>query len=263
MQVVELDSIMPLFGFSFETNVSAAVMPDFDYERVFTEKAIVKRNDMSSQDLMRTYPLLVPALMSIIVGHTLTIHPLPPLPMSEDPAWNKLAPTFLWPLDGREQQQQLFEPMVAAGAGGDQHDDNKLDRISSHSLTVVASNDSDTSVKARQADEVIRKHYLYYAFMRLAGFSDKQIIARKTQKKMTPKKRPLATVAAFCSVGSTLLRHPERKAIVVSVMKNDRFANPSFSQQQPSSRHRPFSALPSMKTDSPLRQTMTYQALQV
>lgn len=254
IQVAELDSIMPLFDFSFETNVSTAVMPDFDYERVFTEKALVKQRDLSSQELMRTYPLLVPALMSIIVGQTLTMHPLPHFPMSDEPAWDKLAPTFLWP------SNDYFEPVVAAGAGGDQDDNGQLDRVSSHSLALGASSpssDSTNTVVGTHSDEVIRKHYIYYAFMRLAGFSDKQIIARKMQKKVTPKKRPLATVAAFCSVGTTLLRHPERKTMLCTVMKNDHFANPSWSQSSSSSsRHlRPFSAI---KNNSPVTQNLPY-----
>lgn len=258
IQVAELDSIMPLFDFSFETNVSTAVMLDFDYERVFTEKALVKQRDLSSQELMRTYPLLVPALMSIIVGQTLTMHPLPHFPMSDEPAWDKLAPTFLWP------SNDYFEPVVAAGAGGDQDDNGQLDRVSSHSLTLGASSpssDSTNTVVGTHSDEVIRKHYIYYAFMRLAGFSDKQIIARKMQKKVTPKKRPLATVAAFCSVGTTLLRHPERKTMLCTVMRNDHFANPSWSQSpssssSSSSRHlRPFSAI---KNNSPVTQNLPY-----
>ncbi|ORE08733.1 hypothetical protein BCV72DRAFT_303406 [Rhizopus microsporus var. microsporus] len=102
--VDDWDFVLPDFPSSQpDTFISQAVVPSFN--QVFLSKEQQQQQQVHSSDLIRQYPLLAPALMSIVLSHTMTMStdqllasakliPPSPLPSKKETeaVWNLLEP---------------------------------------------------------------------------------------------------------------------------------------------------------------------------
>ncbi|KAJ8652652.1 hypothetical protein O0I10_011730 [Lichtheimia ornata] len=189
--------------FDFNVNVSNAVIPHFDFARVLNEKPDPR---ISSAELMRSFPLLAPTLMSMIIGQTMAL----------------------------VSEQEIMSTAVMA------QPTTKITFPEPPQMLVASERhqrqDAVPLEKEHMVDEAIerwllRKHYLYYAFMRMRGYSHAQLIQRARQylessayreRRMERLQRVVNTISAFCSITSTLLQHPERAPLVPSMIRNDK-----------------------------------------
>ncbi|KAI7884614.1 hypothetical protein K492DRAFT_204521 [Lichtheimia hyalospora FSU 10163] len=188
--------------FDFNVNVSNAVIPHFDFARVLNEKPDAR---ISSAELMKSFPLLAPTLMSMIIGHTMTL-------VSEHELMTQSLMTQTAKMTFPEPPQ-----MLVASERHQRQDTLQLEK--------------EHRVDERIERWLLRKHYLYYAFMRMRGYSHAQLIQRARQylesngcreRHVERFKRVYNTISAFCSITSTLLQHPERVPLVSSMIRNDK-----------------------------------------
>lgn len=187
--------------FDFNVNVSNAVIPHFDFARVLNEKP---ESRVSSAELMKSFPLLAPTLMSMIIGQTMALVSEQEI-MSQSTLAQNTKITFPEP-----------PQMLVASERHQRQDAIQLE-------------------KEHMVDEAIerwllKKHYFYYAFMRMRGYSHAQLLQRAREylessayqeRRVERLQRVVNTISAFWSITTTLLQHPERAPLVPSMIRND------------------------------------------
>ncbi|KAG2193114.1 hypothetical protein INT46_003285 [Mucor plumbeus] len=217
-----------------------ATMPDWDMTQVLSEKdksiTTEEYQRELSRELINDYPLLAPALMSIVLRHTLSLEYVTAL-------------------------AKEFSDKVGADLVGSNHSESKytdedkktlcgvdIDDLKSsfNSLNIEDKEDSevdDTEEKTEFTDlDVIKimltKHFSIYIAYRARGFTFEEIIAKcrlciesngcssKGKQKAnsikdTNKSNGMQTLQAYCRVAGNLLRHPHRMTHVSDVLKKE------------------------------------------
>lgn len=209
-----------------------AVMPDWDIHQVLGEKGRPVSSEETqrqlSRELISDYPLLAPALMSIVIRHTLSLEYV-----------TSLAKEF------------------AETTGANLNQEVRTDSITKKKslLKLEQSKDDQEKLNDKEDDEerltdeeflqsVLLDYFPSYVLWRARGKSHEQTIARfrecsddknsrchlKMQQKSAKKERQanstkpqskLSTLQTYCKVAGTLLRHPHQMAHVRNVLKEE------------------------------------------
>lgn len=247
-----------------DSHLAHAVMPDWDFFRVLDEKNMDQASQdntlvLKPRDFMRNYPLMVPALMSLVVQHTFDLK-VQELMANTLTANSKGLTDFLTPqawmslvMDGSdaktlcgdyedEKCKQGDQTVTASGSsdgGEDKKEPNRRDC-------------DDQAARVEEDKEVkrfLRKHYVRYLACRAMGHSHEDCIncARETLRnrraqmaavetapaqsqmqtqtqcrKMKSYTKTLHTMANFYAVGKRMLRQPQDSAFLVPMLKMDR-----------------------------------------
>ncbi|ORX44092.1 hypothetical protein DM01DRAFT_1386947 [Hesseltinella vesiculosa] len=237
-----MDSFLDINMFNAPSHsfVAHAVMPDLDLSHVLDDKLqrplAALDGDLSHHDIMLQYPLLAPALASIVLQHTFTMHYHAYLhntfPYNADQTHLGKSGflDILRPEDFVNSVSELLAPRAESGGDGFD-DDSALTLASSHTTAVPsAKKTSPGKPYSRQFEKrVLRYHYPYYAFLRLRGFSHEQVMERAVhcseehERKKMEKACSVSNFKAlqgFMAVASSVFRHPERMPHVAQVIKN-------------------------------------------
>lgn len=222
-----------------------AVMPDWDIHQVLGEKGgATTREELQQQvsrDLLTDYPLLAPALMSIILRHTLSLEYVTSLA-------NEFAESIGADLSRTETPVEEDE------------DEKPLKKTNEKTLRIEGS--PEKALKEEEDDEldtskmsdaelstlILNNYFTHYAIDRARGFTHEETIGRfrrcmedknskcnrKRAKKAAQKKAKeenggssqdgkfkLMTLQAYCRVAGTLLRNPQRMTQVNKVLKEE------------------------------------------
>ncbi|KAI8100210.1 uncharacterized protein BX664DRAFT_323177 [Halteromyces radiatus] len=234
------------------TYLSYTMIPDFDLSRVLGDKLAnppSSNNFEDHKELMTTCPLMAPALASIVIRHTFTLHYMAYL-------------AKIFPSNATKPKNEVLDIMhpddwiLAASSNttkiqygdddpNDNHDHNKI--VSTHivekKMDSTFDNDSTTEKDSTTEEDdlknlerkILLEHYPYYAFMRLRGFSHDKIIQRckaclehqmadqrQRRRKEASTCHNLRVVRGFASVATTLLRNPSKTPLITGVMANSK-----------------------------------------
>ncbi|KAI8884060.1 hypothetical protein K501DRAFT_285056 [Backusella circina FSU 941] len=205
---------------SMSVYLNHATMPDWDLPRLLDEKQNASSNlsSESMTELMQSYPLLGPALMSIILRHTLSLEYV-------NSFADELKAAF-----AQENDDESKKPSRKL-LRGNESDINDSDQETKKSTT------EDTSLLSREEIEqvILRFYFSYYAAKRASGARHDDIIngcsdclreetdmyrvklkkdaekqKQRDKKKGSSQKR--ASLQAYCHVAGKLLRNPQRFA---------------------------------------------------
>ncbi|KAI8386936.1 hypothetical protein BD560DRAFT_383289 [Blakeslea trispora] len=238
-----------------------AVMPDWDMHRVLNDKAISETTDDRQKELVRdlfaNYPLLAPALMSIVVRHTLSLEYVANLMREFTESIESDNATVY----GRSEDEETLRGHddledLKASMNGMNINDNKVKEEEETQLTEEKKDDDQV-----QLEMMLKNCFISYTLLRARGFSHQQAFDRykkcaqdhpgflerikggsKKSKENTDKKKGcfskkgskkcpsptsgIQTLQAYCRVAGTLLRQPQRMTHVSQVLKEQmEFAN--------------------------------------
>ncbi|CAO3595456.1 unnamed protein product [Absidia cylindrospora] len=234
-----VESLLDFNLFNNNTYLSHSLMPDFDLSRVLNDKLATPPSTINLEqhrELMTMYPLLAPALASIVIRHTFTLHY-----MSYLTDYNATRPKnevldIMHPDDWVTAISSGFGKK-SLGGGGDDNSSRLLSThlVEQHSATPLNDGDGDNE-EAWMKDlerKLIRNHYPYYAFMRMRGFSHEQIMQRckvcmehkieaerQRRRKAATSCSRSQTLHGFTSVAAALLRNPSRSPMIAGVMQS-------------------------------------------
>lgn len=224
-----------------------AVMPDWDIHQVLGEKGRPLTSDEDqrqvSRDLISDYPLLAPALMSIVLRHTLSLEYV-----------TSLAKEFSESI-GADLTGKTDSELPAYSDEG--YKAKNTLKIEPSTATEVEEEEEDEEMsEQRVAEKMLNDFFPSYVFYRARGYSHEEIIQKcyqcfndknskcniKKAKKEAKKKAKsensskqstkLSTLQTYCRVAGTLLKHPQRMAHVNKVLK----AEISFTQNKHTAR---------------------------
>ncbi|ORZ09565.1 hypothetical protein BCR42DRAFT_423668 [Absidia repens] len=243
-----VESLLDFNLFNNNTYLSHSLMPDFDLSRVLNDKLANPPSTINLEqhrELMTMYPLLAPALASIVIRHTFTLHYI----------------SYLTDYNATRPKNEVLDIMhpddwataLSTGFGKNNLGDDGLNigndsgnkllsthLVEQHSATPSNDGDSDNE-EAWMKDlerKMIRNHYPYYAFMRMRGFSHEQIMQRckicmeqkieserQRRRKAATSCSRSQTFHGFTSVAASLLRNPSRSPMIAGVMQSSKACN--------------------------------------
>ncbi|KAI8141254.1 hypothetical protein BJV82DRAFT_658631 [Fennellomyces sp. T-0311] len=247
-----------LFDFSSDAHIAHATIPDFDFSRVLQEKGAVPEDHerdsegnivLKPSEIIKVYPLFVPALMSMILRHTMTLQYAAYFSNTLDP----LSGNKMFDLMSQQEWMQTLMPTQSAltTSGNNRRDGQKLEEVVDDDVPMPKEETDEEEEEDPEEREAIEKYmqqnYVRYAFYRACGFSHEQVYekykvcfrsqhcngAKKSIKSRLPKlKRQARTLSAFASISNTVLHHPERLPLIASVLKQNQLTYFSEPQQK-------------------------------
>lgn len=227
---------------SNDTYLSYSLMPTLDFSAVLADKLSSPPSSQEDrQELMAVYPLLAPALASIVLRHTFHLHYVAYL--SNAFPYNATTRPKNEVLDIMHVEDWISAastppPFVDNGDGDDDPDKTECNQlVSAHQIECTAGPSSSPSNDSSTADDferqILQQQYPYYALMRLRGLSHDAIIQRcrtnMERRRAAERARrlkaaascgKLQTLHAFTSVASALLRNPSRSPMIAGVIKD-------------------------------------------
>ncbi|KAI8087493.1 hypothetical protein BDF21DRAFT_335088 [Thamnidium elegans] len=206
-----------------------AIMPDWDIHQVLGEKGkpmfpeIDQRQ--AARDLIHDYPLLAPALMSIVVRHTLSLEYVTSIAKEFS---ESLGPEFAE--QSSEEKLQKMETLQIKGPidSKDLCEEEDLTDVEFVRLVMKHYFPSYLLLRARgiSHDETIERFkYCYkesptcFKKHKDAALKKKKDESQQASKSSKPSK--LSTLHTYCKVAGTLLKHPTRMAHVNQVLKQE------------------------------------------
>lgn len=213
-----------------------ATMPDWDMTQVLNEKGksitIGEYQRELSRELINDYPLLVPALMSIVVRHTLSLEYVTAL--------------------AKEFSDKVGADLVDSDHSKSKHSDEDQETLrgvdiddlksSFNALNIEEKEDSEQDGNEEKTEltelemtkTMLTNHFSLYVTYRARGFAHDEIIAKcksclegqrcskkGKQKANSNKSNGMQTFQAYCRVAGNLLRHPHRMTRVSDVLKKE------------------------------------------
>ncbi|KAL9550609.1 hypothetical protein MBANPS3_004651 [Mucor bainieri] len=224
-----------------------AAMPDWDMTQVLNDKG----NSISPQDYQRElsrelisdYPLLAPALMSIVLRHTLSLEYVAALAKEFS---DKVGADLIGTDHAKTKHAADSDQETLAGL------DMEDLKASFNTLKIEDKQEEPEKQKPKLSElEVtnimLTKHYKYYAISRARGLTHEEIMDKcrpivqgvavcptfieKLKGKLTDQGRKeesssskghgIQTLQAYCRVAGNLLRHPHRMTRVSDVLRNE------------------------------------------
>ncbi|KAI8380432.1 hypothetical protein EDC96DRAFT_491006 [Choanephora cucurbitarum] len=227
-----------------------AVMPDWNMHRVLSDKMVSETTEEHKKELVRdlftNYPLLAPALMSIVIRHTLSLEYVANLMREFTESIESDNATVY----GRSEDEETLRG----------HDDLEDLKASMNAMNInedkVKEETQSPKEKQDELDDqahleiMLKSCFVSYALQRARGLSHQQAFDRYKQcvkqhpewiekikkqskktketkdnkkacssKKGTKKSSGIQTLQAYCRVAGTLLRQPQRMANVGQVLK--------------------------------------------
>lgn len=215
-----------------------AVMPDWDIHQVLGEKGRPITSEEAQQEVSRElladYPLLAPALMSIVLRHTLSLEYV-----------NSLAKEFSETVGADLIEKN--DPPAYSEDGYKTKMSPKIEHSTQGDSEVVE--DKEVEKEGTTGDAIaqrmLNEHFPYYVLMRARGFSHSEVIercrrcledenskynikkakkeAKKKAKEAHNNKQPptLSTLHIYCRVAGALLKNPQRMTQVNKVLKEE------------------------------------------
>lgn len=244
---------MPSNDFSNMFFLNHAVMPDWDIHQVLGEKGnhvtSEEHQRQLSRELITDYPLLAPALMSIILRHTLSMEYVASLAkeyketLPIDDGKCNTAEDDQVTLRGvdMEDLKASFKSLKIEESKKDDDNKHKDNKITEENIKKEASELTEGEL----TDIMLTKYFSMYVIMRTRGLSHQQIIERcreclkrhylkkalKEREKQNKQKDAenksskwssnTQTLQAYCRVASSLLRRPQRMTRVSQVLKKE------------------------------------------
>jgi hypothetical protein len=248
-----MDTLLDFAAFSNSNNnnnntyLSYSLMPTLDLSAILADKLSSPLSSSSLEDgreLMTIYPLLAPALASIVLRHTFHLHYVA-----------YLSNAFPYNATARPKNDVLdimhVEDWISAASVPplvDNGDDDDPDKTGCNQLACAhqiecttnpssppknnSSSSNDTSTTDDFERQILQQQYPYYAMMRLRGLSHDAIIQRcranMERRRLAERDRrlkaavscgKLQTFHAFTSVAATLLRNPSRSPMIADVIQ--------------------------------------------
>ncbi|KAG2220050.1 hypothetical protein INT45_012226 [Circinella minor] len=296
-----------LFDFNGDTHLAHAAIPDFDFSQILTDKLLCDGGEegealpedherdqdgnivLKPKELIKAYPLFVPALMSMIVRHTFSLHYIAYYTSTLDVSFSDNKTLDL--LGQHEWMQQAFNSgnnnsgvITASGnrrrGSYNSQDEKEHMKESNIPFTCEEGGEQEEDDERAKVEAYMRDNYLHYAFWRMCGLSHEQVYhkfvvcyhaygrrnARKAEEKKEKKRskanlqRQISTMSAYVTVSNTVLHHPERLPMIASVLKRNSFTKIS-AQQQRSFLGLPGSSIPSISGPSLSRKKVAFPSL--
>ncbi|CEP11675.1 hypothetical protein [Parasitella parasitica] len=216
-----------------------AAMPDWNIAQVLGEKgksiSAQEYQKELSRELMNDYPLLAPALMSIVLRHTLSLEYVTALAkeFSEKVGADMAGQDHAKPKRTEEDQETLR---------GVDIDDLKSSLNSLRIEDAQEPNEAD-SKKEKPSEleltqKMLTKHFRFYVLYRARGMSHQEIMDRcrpclmgdksrcgegskDKSKGKIPTNNSMQTLQTYCRVAGNLLKHPHRMTRVSEVLKKE------------------------------------------
>lgn len=208
-----------------------AVMPDWDIHQVLGEKGkpMFPKIDqrLAARDLIRDYPLLAPALMSIVVRHTLSLEYVTSIAKEFS---ESLGPEFSE--KSSEENLRKMEVLQIKGATDSKdlcEEEWYLSDVEFVRLVMKRYFPSYILLRARGVshDETIERFKYCYRNNPACFKKHKDAMLKKendeSQQQASKSSKPskLSTLHTYCKVAGTLLKHPTRMAHVNQVLKQE------------------------------------------
>ena len=269
-----------LFDFSGDTHLAHAAIPDFDFSQILSDKLLTdgeggeeiledhERDQdgnivLKPKELIKVYPLFVPALMSMIVRHTFSLHYVAYYASIMDVSFSDNKTLDL--LGQHEWMQQAFNSgnnsnnssLITASGNrrrGSCNSEDERDHAKEDKTPFIHDEDEQIEEDDERAkvELFMRENYLHYAFWRMCGLSHEQVYRRfvvcyrthgcrdtqrvreKKEKKWSKAnlQRQMSSMSAYVTVSNTVLHHPERLPLIASVLKRNNFTKISTQQQK-------------------------------
>jgi hypothetical protein len=213
-----------------------AVMPDWDIHQVLGEKGRPVTSEevqaQASRDLLADYPLLAPALMSIVLRHTLSLEYVTALAKEFSEALGEDLPGYEV-ANEEEQDIKVNKKKLSVEANPEQEVEDKKKE------------DSEKMTDGELSSSLLNNYFTQYVWMRARGFSHEEVLAKfracmedensscniKNAKKEARKKAKeeqcqenklkMMTLQAYCRVAGSLLKHPQRMTRLSKVLKEE------------------------------------------
>ncbi|CAO3628346.1 unnamed protein product [Cunninghamella echinulata] len=236
------------------TYLAHALIPSFDLSRVLDDKLSQPPSSIGNQhELMNMYPLLAPALASIVIKHTFTLHYVAYLsesfPYNHTPSFsnknNKEVMDILRPDDWMNAMTLGYRPQVSANAGDEDSDDDEhsngvTESIPSHMLEHDMAtkrlkekwNKKHGICDPERCKDVLWTHYPHYVYFRLRGYSHEEIMVKYKEcmekKHLQQQQKRIKNVVscnklelmkAFASVATTMVRNPTKLPLITGVLQ--------------------------------------------
>jgi hypothetical protein len=241
-----------------------ATMPDWDIHQVLGEKGrpVTSEEHQSqlSKELISNYPLLAPALMSIVLRHTLSLEYVTSLAKELE---GTLSTDHVKSSTIDDDQETLrgvdMEDLKASFNSLKIEDIKKKEEEEEEEEEEEKENDDDEKLTEEEkaerkanklkdeelVDMMLNDYFAYYAVMRARGFTHQQLVDRcreclkqkylkkslRENKKQAKQKAAESksskwstnaqTLQTYCRVAGSLLRHPQRMAHVRQVLKKE------------------------------------------
>ncbi|KAI8065870.1 hypothetical protein BC940DRAFT_303067 [Gongronella butleri] len=231
--------------------VAHVVMPELDLSQALGDKLhqpLLAMDGSQPHELLAQYPLLAPALASIVLQHTFSLHYHAylhssfPYNATMDASAPKKHVDILSRDDWVNAMSQVLAPRVESGGDGHDHD-LPVALASSHttytpkSYTKQDKDQQGSKTYTREFEkDVLRHHYPYYVFMRVVrGMSHEEIMHRAMacrdhcltkQKEKQCTASTAKTFQAFCDVAVQMIKQPKRMAHVAQVVQNTMDSEP-------------------------------------
>lgn len=238
------------------TYLAHALIPSFDLSRVLDDKLSQPPSSIENQhELMNMYPLLAPALASIVIRHTFTLHYVAYLsesfPYNYTPSFsnkNNKVMDILRPDDWMNAMTLGYRPQVSTIGGNagdedsddDEHNNGTTESIPTHMLEHDMAtkrlkekwNKKYSICDPEQCKDVLWTHYPHYVFLRLRGYSHEEIMVKykecmeKRHLQQQQKRiknavscNKLELMKAFTSVATTMVRNPTKLPLITGVLQ--------------------------------------------
>ncbi|GAN02221.1 hypothetical protein MAM1_0018c01662 [Mucor ambiguus] len=222
-----------------------ATMPDWDMTQVLSDKGkAISPQDYQrelSRELINDYPLLAPALMSIVLRHTLSLEYVAAL--------------------AKEFSDKVGADLIGADHAKTKHTEDDEETLGGLDMEDLKASFNTLKIEGKQEPEekkpslteldvttiMLTKHYKYYVMSRARGLTHEEIIDKcrpvilgetecpsfmtKLKNKLTDQGRKeegsssksnnVQTLHAYCRVAGNLLRHPHRMTRVSQVLRKE------------------------------------------
>ncbi|KAI8333987.1 hypothetical protein BC941DRAFT_339084, partial [Chlamydoabsidia padenii] len=214
-------------NYNLNTYLSHSLMPSFDLSHILGDKLAhppSSTNLEEHRELMTVYPLLAPALASIVIRHTFTLHYAAYLTNTFPYDSNATRPKNEYGDDDPDNDKQ--NNLVPS------HLVERRKKESFKSPSKSYENDTGDTWSRELERNILREHYPYYALMRLRGFSHEKImrrcqacmehrleVERQRRLKGLSSCSKFQTLHAFTSVASALIRTPSRSPMIAGVIQ--------------------------------------------
>ncbi|GAN06477.1 hypothetical protein MAM1_0124d05961 [Mucor ambiguus] len=222
-----------------------ATMPDWDITQVLSDKyKSISPEDYQrelSRELINDYPLLAPALMSIVLRHTLSLEYVTAL--------------------AKEFSEKVGADIIGADQAKTKHTGDDQETLAGSDIETLKASFNTLKIEDNQESAetkpklseleitkaMLTKHYKYYVMYRARGMTHDEIIERsrpcieggaecaslmtRLKKKLTDqggkeeglnsKGNSMQALQTYCRIAGNLLRHPHRIARVSDVVRKE------------------------------------------
>ncbi|KAI8979377.1 hypothetical protein BDF20DRAFT_499606 [Mycotypha africana] len=230
-----------------------AAMPDWDLPRILGDKVNIVDKEQHerevAQRLMRDYPLLAPALISLVLHHTVSMEYVANLAKEfsnglETEVFSKSdddQDTLLG--DDVDDLKNKLDSLHIMATERQTFRKNSLQNDTKASKNIKAEQTSTLEKKDPSDEELVRKmlteHFQYYVFLRATGMSHDEIMERNRpcllgdtshcRTKMSKlklglkqeNKKSFQTIQSFSRVAGELLKNPQRMTHVRAILRKE------------------------------------------